>query len=245
MAFVVVFKEAGVPITVAEAREPMGMHKRDHIRSITRMGSVAARWRKAHGRPPDEDDVEAIFRAFIPKQIALLADHAAPIPGAVEAVADFRAGGLKVGSTTGYIQDMMDVLVPAAEEQGYRPDCAVCVSDVPAGRPEPWLALICAKRLRVYPMEAILKVGDTLPDIAAGLNAGMWTVGVAKTGNMLGLNQEEISALGPDDLQAKLDDAYARMRQAGAHYVVDGIRDVPAILDKINMLLAKGGHPTK
>jgi phosphonoacetaldehyde hydrolase len=185
-----------------------------------------------------------MFREFIPQQIAVLTDYASPIPGTVEATAGFRARGLKVGSTTGYNREMMDVLLPAANTRGYSPDCAVCVSDVPAGRPEPWLALVCAMQLRVYPMEAIVKVGDTLPDIAAGLNAGMWTVGVAKTGNMLAMNQAEIDALTPDDLRARLDDAYALMYQAGAHFVVDGIADVSSTLDEINSLLARGQHPT-
>jgi phosphonoacetaldehyde hydrolase len=244
LAFVELFKSRGVPITIQEARTPMGMHKKDHIRSLVQMEAVAQRWRQAHGRAPGERDVEALYQAFIPIQIAILAAHAAPIPGAIEAVAAFRARGLKIGSTTGYNQEMMDVLLPAAQDQGYSPDCAVCASDVPAGRPEPWMALLCAMRLRTYPLEAVVKVGDTSPDIAAGLNAGMWTIGVAKTGNTLGMNRAEIDALEPDDLRERLADAYAQMYQAGAHFVVDSIAEVPSVLDEIKLLLARGAHPS-
>jgi phosphonoacetaldehyde hydrolase len=243
MAFAAVFTSWGVPITFAEARAPMGVAKKDHIRSITQMESVMRRWREVHGRSPDEDDVEGMFQDFVPQQILMLTEYADAIPGTPEAIADFRSRGLKIGSTTGYDRAMMDVLLPEAQKRGYSPDCVVCVSEVPAGRPAPWMALLCAMRLRVYPMEAIVKVGDTLPDITAGLNAGMWTIGVAKTGNMLGMNQAQIDALAADALAEGLDGAYARMYEAGAHYVVDSIADVPPILDEINTLLARGEHP--
>ena len=92
-------------------------------------------------------------------------------------------------------------------------------------------------------MESIVKVGDTLPDIDEGLNAGRWTIGLTQTGNEIGLNDAEIEALDAEDLQRWLDLAYNRMQQTGARYVVDGIRDVPPILDQITARLANGERP--
>jgi phosphonoacetaldehyde hydrolase len=100
-----------------------------------------------------------------------------------------------------------------------------------------------ALNLQIYPMEAIVKVGDTLPDIDEGLNAGMWTIGLAKTGNEIGLNEQEIAELPADELKVKLERAYKRMYQTGAHYVVDGISDVPPLLDEINARLSRGERP--
>ncbi len=138
---------------------------------------------------------------------------------------------------------MMKLLLAEAKRRGYEPDATVCATDVPAGRPEPWMCLQNAMLLRIYPMEAIVKVGDTLPDIEEGLNAGMWTVGLARTGNELGLNEAEIARLPADVLEAKLSVARERMRQSGAHYVVDAITDVPPVLDEINARLARGERP--
>ena len=92
-------------------------------------------------------------------------------------------------------------------------------------------------------MESIVKVGDTLPDIDEGLNAGRWTIGLTQTGNEIGLNDAEIEALDAEDLQQWLDLAYNRMQQTGARYVVDDIRDVPPILDQINARLSNGERP--
>ncbi|MGB0387133.1 MAG: phosphonoacetaldehyde hydrolase [Ardenticatenaceae bacterium] len=241
--FIDVFKRKGVPITMAEAREPMGAHKRVHIRQISRMEAVAERWQAVHGRKPNEDDVEAMFQDFIPRQLAILTDYADLIPGTVEAIAECRQRGLKIGSTTGYNGEMLALLREEAKKQGYDPDASFCSTDVPAARPAPWMAILNAMELQVYPFEAIVKVGDTIPDIDEGLNAGMWTIGLAKTGNEIGLNEAEINDLPPDVLQTKLDRAYKRMYQTGAHYVVDGISDVPPILDEINARLARGERP--
>jgi phosphonoacetaldehyde hydrolase len=100
-----------------------------------------------------------------------------------------------------------------------------------------------AMNLQIYPMEAFVKVGDTLPDIEEGLNAGMWTIGLAKTGNEMGLTEKQVETLDLETREAKLARAYRRMHQAGAHYVVDGITDVPPVLDEINARLAAGEHP--
>jgi phosphonoacetaldehyde hydrolase len=243
VVFVEVFKRHQVPISMAEAREPMGAHKKVHIRKIAQLEAVARRWEGVHGHRPSEEDVEAMFQEFVPLQLACLADYADLIPGTLEALQEFRRRNLKIGSTTGYTGEMMALLQAEAKRRGYEPDATVCATDVPAGRPEPWMCLVNAMRLGVYPMEAVVKVGDTLPDIEEGLNAGMWTVGLAKTGNELGLNEPEVAALAPDVLRTKLAVAHRRMRQTGAHYVVDAIGDVPGVLDDINARLARGERP--
>lgn len=243
VVFVEVFKRKGVPITMAEAREPMGAHKRVHIAAISKIPAVAERWRAAHGRDCTEADIDEMFAEFIPLQLACLADYADLVPGCLEAVAEFRARGLKIGSTTGYLLDMMDLLQAEAKKRGYEPDSTVCAAQVPAGRPEPWMCLENAKNLGVFPIRTIVKVGDTLPDIHEGLNAGMWSIGLAKTGNEMGLNLEEIQKLTPEDYERRLARAYERMLAAGAHYVVDSIADVPPILDEIDARLARGEGP--
>ena len=243
VVFQEVYKRKGVEITIEEAREPMGAHKKVHIRQISKNEQVSKRWQQKHGRKPNEDDVEAMFKEFIPLQLECLAQYADLIPGTLEAVADFRRRGLKIGSTTGYTQEMMDLLQAEARRRGYEPDATVCATQVPAGRPHPYMCLQNAILLQTYPMQAMVKVGDTLPDIEEGLNAGMWTVGLAKTGNEMGLTEQQIEALDPEVREAKLARAYKRMQQTGAHYVVDSIADVPPLLNEINARLARGERP--
>jgi phosphonoacetaldehyde hydrolase len=243
VVFLEVYKRKGVEITMEEARAPMGAHKKVHIRKISQDAAVAKRWQDVHGKPCTEEDVEAMFADFVPLQVGCLADYSDLIPGCLEAVDAMRKRGLKIGSTTGYTTEMMDVLVTEARNRGYEPDATVCAAEVPAGRPEPWMCLENAKRLRIYPMEAMVKVDDTLPGIEEGLNCSMWSIGLAKTGNEIGLTEAEIEALPPDDYARRIQRARTRMWQTGAHYVVDGISDILPCLDDIERRLARGERP--
>jgi phosphonoacetaldehyde hydrolase len=243
VVFVELFGEQGVPITFDEARGPMGTYKRDHIAQIMRMPAVAARWQAQRGRLPDDGDVQTLYEAFIPRQIKCIADYADLIPGVKETVDAYRTRGLKVGSTTGYTREMMTVLLPEVAKRGYSPDSLVCPDEVPGGRPAPWMSFKNAMNLGVYPMEAFVKIGDTVPDIAEGLNAGMWTIGLAKTGNEIGLSEAEINALDPGTLNEKLKAARQKLYEAGAHYVVDCLSDTLPILDRIDARLLDGEKP--
>jgi phosphonoacetaldehyde hydrolase len=184
-----------------------------------------------------------MFEAFVPLQLECLPEYADLIPGCLETVEACRKRGYKIGSTTGYTTAMMEVLLDEAKRRGYEPDSTVCAADVPAGRPEPWMCLENARQLRVYPMSACVKIDDTLPGIEEGLNAGMWTIGLAKTGNEIGLNEAEIVALDPAEYERRIERAYKRMLGAGAHYVVDGIGDILPCLDDLETRLARGETP--
>jgi phosphonoacetaldehyde hydrolase len=243
VVFIDVFKKYGIEITMEEAREPMGAHKRTHLQQITQIDAVRKRWIETHGKAPTEEDVDRMFADFVPMQLHCLANHADLIPGCLEAIEAFRKCGCKIGSTTGYTHEMMELLQKEAADRGYMPDATVCATDVPAGRPEPWMCLHNAEKLRIFPMEAIVKIGDTLPDIHEGLNAGMWTIGLAMTGNEMGMTEEEIKALDPEIREQKRNRAYGRMAMAGAHYVVDSITDCPPLIDAINQRLARGETP--
>lgn len=243
VVFVEVFKRQGVPITMEEARAPMGAHKRVHIRKITELEPVARRWQEKHGRKPTEADVDAMFAEFVPLQLGCLSEYSELIPGTLEAVNEMRKRGIKIGSTTGYLTEMMDINRKDAARQGYEPDSTVCASDVPAGRPYPYMCLQNVINLQVSPVEACVKIDDTIPGIEEGLNAGMWTIGLAISGNEIGLPLRDWNALPDAEKLTRRQHAYERMRMAGAHYVVDTIAEMLPCFDDIEERLARGEKP--
>jgi phosphonoacetaldehyde hydrolase len=101
----------------------------------------------------------------------------------------------------------------------------------------------CFLELDVWPAQAVIKVDDTAPGIAEGVAAGSWTVGVAATGSPFGLSEEDTARLTQEDFAKRRDAAAQDLRAAGAHYVVDSIRDVPPLLDEIEARLAAGERP--
>ena len=219
VVFVEVFKRRRVEITMEQARRPMGLKKLDHIRAISQQDEVAKLWKQVRGKQCTEADVQDMFeKDFVPLQVACIADYSELIPGTVETVNELKGRGIKIGSTTGYFTEAMEINLREAKKQGYDPDVNACASDVPAGRPAPWMVMSNMQQARVFPPEAVVKVDDTKPGISEGLNAGTWTIGVAKTGNEVGLNQQELAALPAEEVIRKVDQAADGLAKAGAHY---------------------------
>jgi phosphonoacetaldehyde hydrolase len=198
-AFREVFRSRGVAVSIAAARGPMGTHKRTHIERLCALPEVAAQWHARFGRAPGAADVDAMFADFIPLQLAVLRDHAQPVPGCLAAVAALRARGLRIGSTTGFTRAMMDVLAPEAARRGFAPDVIVTADEVPRARPWPDMCLRNLVELGASSVAACVKVDDTVSGIEEGLRAGMWTVGVVMTGNELGCTEADLAAMHPEE----------------------------------------------
>jgi phosphonoacetaldehyde hydrolase len=243
VVFVQVFERQKVPITMDEARAPMGAHKKVHIQKISQLDAVRRRWQEVRGRPPNDDDVKAMFAEFVPLQLACLSQYSKLIPGTLEVVAELRKRGAKIGSTTGYLSEMMKINREDAKRQGYDPDSTVCASDVPAGRPYPYMCLQNAINLQVTTVQSCVKVDDTVPGVEEGLNAGMWTVGLAVSGNEVGLPLEQWEQLPEQEKAVRRGRAYTRMQQCGAHYVVDTIADLMPCIDDIQECIRRGETP--
>ncbi|GEO81654.1 phosphonoacetaldehyde hydrolase [Pararhodospirillum oryzae] len=239
--FQAAFAEAGVPITEAEARAPMGLPKLDHIRAIG--GAVQERWRAVHGTPFGEEEARAVYARFLPMQIAVVADYADVIPGAPEVVADLRGRGIRIGSTTGYTRAIMDACVAKAAAQGFAPDAMVCAGDMATGRPGPMMMFRLMIELDAYPPAAVVKVGDTPVDMQEGRNAGAWAIGVTDTGNEIGLTAAELAALPEAERDQRRARAARALIGAGAHQVIRSVADLPTAIALIEARLAAGEKP--
>ncbi|BBO84104.1 hypothetical protein DSCO28_46700 [Desulfosarcina ovata subsp. sediminis] len=102
-----------------------------------------------------------------------------------------------------------------------------------------------AIRLQVYPMAAMIKIGDTISDIEEGLNAGMWTIGLTQSSNELGLPADLVAAVPLSEMERRLAVIEARYRQAGAHYVVRGIWECTAVVEDIGRRLPDDNRPSR
>ena len=60
-AFVKLFEQFGIEITIAEARGPMGMAKWDHIKALGSQPRIAAQWEAKHGHAFNDADVDRLY----------------------------------------------------------------------------------------------------------------------------------------------------------------------------------------
>jgi len=235
MAFVEAFLRHGVELRIEEARGPMGMAKRAHIAALGRLERVAAQWEERHGEVFGEAAIDAIYADFRPIQQACLAEFSSPIAGAAEAVSLCRERGIRVGSTTGYTREMMEEILPLAAAGGIGIESVFCASDVAVGRPAPWLIYRCCEELGVYPMRRVVNLDNTVAGVEAARHAGCWSVGITRTGNLIGLSEEEWEGLGEVERGERLERAEAAMWEAGADFVIASVADLGEVLDRIQV----------
>jgi phosphonoacetaldehyde hydrolase len=244
VALLRLFDQAGVPIGEAEARIDMGRAKRDHIRAILAMPRVRQAWHAAHGTDPEEADVTRLHDAVAPIMREAARDCATLIPGALDLVERLAAAGVPIGSCTGYTREMMADILPLAARQGYAPRVVVCSGETAEGRPSPlmlWKALV---ELGVWPAWACVKVDDATVGIGEGRAAGSWTVGVAASGNGVGLTYDELLALPAEERVERVGDARAALQDAGADYVIDSVADLWPVLEAIGARIDAGERPS-
>ncbi|XWN30325.1 MAG: phosphonoacetaldehyde hydrolase [Devosia sp.] len=232
--FVEAFARFDIPVTIEEARTPMGAAKRDHIKAMLTAPRIAALWEETHGKAPGEAEIDALYAVFLPMNEAVAADYATLIPGAKATVDLLRAKGLKIGSTTGYTRSIMAKVMPVVERQGLSVDALVCAGDVAEGRPAPLGMYKIFAELGVYPPDRVVKVDDTDVGIGEGVAAGTLTVGITRSGNYVGKTEAELAAMPADEVDRLIDAAADRLKRAGADHVIDSVADLPRLLAELS-----------
>ena len=113
LAFTEAFARFGIEATEAEARAPMGLPKRAHIAAMLETPSIRVQWEEVNGAVGDAA-IDAVYNVFIPLNAEIAEREATPIPGVPEALAALRERGVMIGSTTGYVREIMDRVIPVA-----------------------------------------------------------------------------------------------------------------------------------
>lgn len=230
LALIEAFTESGVPVDEAEARRDMGRAKADHIRAMLEQPRIVDAWRAAHGAAPDAATAGQIMAALQAPMIRLAQENAQLVPGASEMVGDLRRQGLKIASCTGYTREMMQGILGPAADEGYAPDLVVCADETLEGRPSPLMIYKACLDLGVWPLSRVVKVDDAEIGMAEGHNAGCFTVGVAASGNMVGLTAQALADLDPAERAERVAQAGDCLREAGADVVIDSVADlIPAL----------------
>jgi phosphonoacetaldehyde hydrolase len=103
-----------------------------------------------------------------------------------------------------------------------------------------WQALIA---LDAWPARLCVKVDDAEVGIEEGRAAGCWTVGIAASGNGVGLSLAEFEALGEAERKARVARAAGLLEAAGAHFVIGTIAELPGAIAEIEQRIAAGANP--
>lgn len=243
-AFVTLFQRHGVQISIAQARIPMGLPKIDHIRALGNLPEVAAQWHTLKGRAFDDSDAQTLLAEFEPMSAQAALEHSDFIPGLLDTQAWLQKNGVRVATTTGYTRKIMTPLIAIAQERGFAAERVVCCDDVERSRPDPMGMMLCMQTLELLSTPwRVVKVDDTAPGLAEGLNAGCWTVGVAASGNALGWSLSKWQQASEREREIALVLAMEQLRKAGAHEVIASVADLPMALARLEIRITDGECP--
>ena len=242
-ALVKAFGALGLELSTEDARGPMGLPKRDHIAQVLRLPSILSSWKKQFGHEPTTADGDALYERFLPLQAAEAQARTELIPGALSCLAALRARNIAVGTTTGYPRSIGRPIADAAIARGWSADFWLFPDDVKGGRPAPWMVLRLMELTGVSPAAAVVKIGDTVPDIEEGRNAGAWTLGVTETGSEVGLTLAEWQGLPKSERTRRAAAAGEKLLEAGAHAVIGSVAELPRLIDDLESRLRNGERP--
>ncbi len=245
VVFVEVFANQGVEISMEEARGPMGLRKDLHIKALTEDPEIAERWKAVKGKYPDQADVDAMFADFVPAQLDCLRKYTTLLPGVADVLNDLQKQGIKFGASTGFVRSMVDILLEDCIKQGFTPDATVAGDEVIHGaRPNPHMVYKNLDLLDIQDIKSVVKCDDTVSGVGEALNAGCWGVGLVRYSNYMNINSlDEEATLSEAEIARRMAKTRAILETAGAHYVIDSLVELPAVIDDINARLARGEKP--
>lgn len=234
-----IFKNKGIILTREEILKPMGMGKRDHIKTLLQTESAKKQWNEKYKRDWNEADLNEMFGQFNEELLKTLSDYCEPIAGVLKTMAILRAEGLHIGSTTGYTREMMDIVEPGAKKLGYEPDY-VATSEMTSGygRPYPYMLVENMRHFGILSSDCVVKVGDTAADMKEGKNIGAWSVGIIEGSSAANLTKEMAAQMTDEEKAPYFAAAEKILKDAGADYVIRTIRELPDVVKKINQRLA-------
>lgn len=230
-AFIDGFKKFGITPTLEEVRKPMGILKWNHIEAMMNMPRIAAEWERINGRISDKKDVDAVYEESEKALLSLLHNFTEPKPFVLDTIEELRSMNIKIGSTTGYTDEMMEIVVPRAKDNGYAPDFYCTPNSVNnMGRPYPYMIFKNMEALKLSDVRSVMKVGDTVADIKEGKNAGIISVGVIEGSSIMGLSKAEFDALSEEEKKLESQRVRRVYNEAGADFVIDNLSKLVSLV---------------
>lgn len=226
-AFIDTFQNKGITPTIEEVREPMGMLKKEHIRYMLESERISKCWLNIYEKNYTHQDLDEMYDYYETGLLRVLHKYVTLKPYLLETVLGLRKLGIKIGSTTGYNNKMMEIILPLSKSNGYSPDFW-CSPDLVAGksRPYPFMIFENMKNLEIMSTESVIKVGDTISDIHEGKNAGVYSVGIVEGSSEMGLSYEEYESLSESMKSKKIQQVTKKYLDAGADKVILNLSEI-------------------
>lgn len=230
-AFQTAFNELDIKVTSPDILQFMGLEKMDHIKKILQLPHIKEQY-DSHL----SDLSTKIYEQFKKQLVEQIPKHSDFTPGYIQLIRYLRDNNIKIGSTTGYNRETINQIISTIPESDrkYLPDIMVTSDEVNNSRPAPDMINANLSKLgdTIKPQN-VLKVGDTIADIAEGNAANCQTVAVIDSSSSMGMDSETFNNLFDTDKNNRRTEIAKEFKAAGVHYIINNLFE---LLDLINKL---------
>ena len=163
--------------------------------------------------------------------------HSLITPGALEALGSLQQQGVPCAWLDELPGDLSQQLAATL------PEWVLATAAPPKQWPAPdacWQALMA---LKVSCIEGCVLISGEPRLLQSGLNAGLWTIGLASCGSLCGLAPAEWQALSLQERELKRGKATLQLFSLGVHSVIDHLGELPTCLADIGLRRRKGEKP--
>jgi phosphonatase-like hydrolase len=206
--FVAAAEAIGLDVTREELNERMGLSKLQVFDELSKRQLGVGREKEAAEMRDKGYDA---FRRVL--EGAYERGGVRPVAGTERVFAWLDGRGIKKALNTGFYRRVTEIIV---DKLGWRDrvDAIVCGDDVREGRPAPYMIHEAMQRCGTQSVETVIVVGDTPSDMLAGKNSGARVVVGVTSGAHRG----------------------ATLRRYPATHVVESVRDLPDIIERLERL---------
>ncbi len=179
------------------------------------------------------------FGARARRQAAILPEHAEATPGALDSLHHLQRQQIPCA----WLDELSPALaqsLSAALPNWIKPaQHSATINPWPAPN-ACWQALM---DLNVHSLDGCVLVSGEPRLLQAGLNAGLWTIGLASCGSLCGLAPGEWQALSQKEREQRRGKATMQLFGLGVHSVIDHLGELETCLADISLRRLKGEKP--
>jgi len=209
--------------------QDMGTRKFKHIQLLCNENLINTQFRIHNDRDISTVDMESIYNDFNDIQIQHMRLYLNVIPETSYIMRYLQDHSIKTGITTGFNKEQMDIAINLLRNNHIKIDSTVSSDFI--SRPHPYMIHTNMKQLQIEDPTQVIKIDDTCVGIQEGINAGCYTVGVARWS--VNMNMFSLDALTKDDIKNKLIISRKTLQDAGADFVIDSLDELPSIIKTI------------
>ena len=231
------FMKNNIKISDRVILKDMGMSKSEHIGKILCDNYVQRDWFLEYDKYPDPNDADMIYEDFKVEQnkeskvINIL-------PETKSTFEYLKERNVKIGITTGFDKDNMDLILSRMEDEGLYVDGSVSSTCLLRSRPYPDMMNKLKEDFKIENNYQIVKFDDTPIGIKEANNGDYWSVGVVKWSTLMEIVEPEdvmgVGLMASDEYNKRLMNARKTLIDSEADFVVNDLTKINDVFREVH-----------